>query len=173
MIYIIGVSHDMQIKGYKDILVDDKKAIIFENHVNHITDMYNINIIIEEGCKGYTEKHGTSFTTCELIAKKLKIKHIFCDLNTKERKEKGICFSLYEKLVDLQLGIINEEEYKNYEYKHFDIRENEWMKVIRENHINDTSMLFVCGNNHISTMANRLNNESLPYTILKQLEITA
>lgn len=143
--YIVGVDHRIQwdrssnpawlstLKGFEHYI----KAEIQKLNIDLLAEEFSRQSVKMNRCKG--EK-----SILEEIAERTKIKHLFCDPDSEERKS---------------LGIPSEGKEKE------EMREMEWLKRL-ENNAHER-ILFVCGNDHVESFKEKLIGKGCQVEILK------
>jgi hypothetical protein len=129
MVYLIGVHHLLQHDAPSVKIVREKRAT-FKAHVLEVIEKMNISILAEEFNEDAKKNAGVRKTTLEQFGNVKRIEHRFCDPNSKERKEKGI------------------------EKSDWDKREEIWLARIKD--CKSKNVLFVCGDDHSESFGGKL-----------------
>ena len=157
MIYLIGTTHELQHNGLGS--VDEISRNKFASYLERLTTEYGASLIAEEFNEEALRKSNATLGTLKCIADKLKVKHIFCDPDTKERKRIGI--PSREKIKS-SLGIqgavyensVEDKQIKEEQKKYHQIREKFWFSKIEK--FTDGVVIFVCGQDHVESFASLL-----------------
>jgi hypothetical protein len=132
MLYLIGVNHVQQHESARhnlSKLVQDKRAV-FKSHVLETIENFEITILTEEFSKDAKKKLGVTESTLEQVAKAKGIKYRPCDPDSREKEAHGI-------------GIDDDEK-----------REQFWLARIQD--CKNKNVLFVCGDDHFKSFAEKL-----------------
>jgi len=140
MLYLIGVRHDLQFEPspsdvYK--IVRDKRAI-FKAHVLEIIDNLGIQILAEEFSDDAKKLWSARETVLEQIATDKGIEHRFCDPDSIEKKELGIELNPHKET--------DSDREK---------RRRVWLCRIGD--CKRKRVLFVCGDDHFDSFAEKLS----------------
>ena len=162
MIYICGVTHDMQ------CLKEDntQKALDFYEHVKTYCNEFDIQTIIEE----YNDDAAIIANCLKVIAycvaEELNIEHVYCEPSLETRESLNIDDVNNIRAQAFAYGWSDQDLHDTLE-RQFEIREQYWMDIICPFVPNDTVILFICGRDHVSRMAERFDDESIEYSIIE------
>jgi hypothetical protein len=137
MIYLIGVDHIIQYNGH----VNNYKEVAIREFQNYLREQIHTTgamVLAEEFSDEALRINNVSTTTVKQVADEVCVQHLFCDLGRQERT---------------QLQIVSLEE-----------REDYWLKQLAP--FRACEMLFVCGDDHVSTFQKKLTAEGLASCIL-------
>jgi hypothetical protein len=135
VIYLIGIDHQVQHAKNIDI------AKLFSSYLEKkVTDL-NVDIIAEEWFEELLEMNNVTSTIPQDIAKKFKIKHIFCDPNKQERERIG-----WKTKADNHL------------------REKYWLDKIKNS--SQKNIIFICGSEHLESFKKLIITEGYRAEIL-------
>jgi len=141
MIYIIGVDHIIQHKGY--ITNAKEKAIAkFQRYVCEKVENLQITLLAEEFSVDAVKGNDVSISTLGEVAEQEGIQHLFCDPGMAERKRLGISH-----------GIESSAE-----------REAYWLEQL--DRFRTESVIFVCGDSHVDSFLERLRSSGISSQIL-------
>lgn len=167
MIYLIGTKHEFQHNGHGGIDGRPKEKFIscLENEIK----AHGIFLVAEEFNEEALQKSNATISILLHIAEKFKIKHLFCDPNTEERKIIGIPSGeeikgrlnikspVYENSVD-------DNRIKEERRKYYPARENFWFEKIQI-YLNKP-MIFLCGFDHLENFKLLLDNKGYETEVL-------
>ena len=176
MIYLIGLYHDVQHKGFRSTDPDDKRQrhdLInkFKIYLKENYEKLKFKLIAEELSKEVLLKGKTDYCTAREVAKELGIDHRFCDPESDDRKILGIPSTkeIREKLGLKVKGGLNHQDIERLDKerrKYYPIREQFWFDKI-EGEIND-SIIFICGSEHVDTFEKLLIKKSCDVKVLNE-----
>ena len=137
MVYLIGVDHIIQHGGY---MSPEKECAItdFQHYLREQVQFLGATLLAEEFSAGALELNGVSVSTVGQVAQKIGLRHLLCDPGRAERKSFGIS--------------TNAE------------REAYWLQQLRP--FKEDEIIFVCGDDHISTFSKVLNSANWSCRVL-------
>lgn len=139
MIFLIGISHDMQIGK------DGVKCHPFIEYVKKVCLESKIDILAEEWNEDSYSLWKITSTTVENVARELKIQYRYCDPNYIQKTYLGIPTQLE---IQKKLGSILAAPIQKESSKYHPERELFWYKKIED--VIHKNILFICGSDHIS-----------------------
>jgi hypothetical protein len=141
-IYIIGVYHVVQhlSKGSST----RKKELVeeFVAYLKRNLSSLDIQLIAEEFSTEALQLSNVKYSTAEKVADQAGLIHLFCDPTTEERNNFGI--------------------------KRNDYAAREWFWADRLKSRTETNILFICGETHIASFTNLLQQNGYAVTILSR-----
>lgn len=141
-IYVIGTSHLYQHLS-KDI--SDDAHISFRGLIKTIIEKYDISMVAEESNTEALEENGIPESALQLIAKELRVKHLFTEASRSYRSKNGM-----EQENDIRIsGLMNDQDEQEIEKRIQDsyrTRERYWLNLIAVEDV--WPVLHVCGANH-------------------------
>lgn len=139
MVFIVGVDHIIQHNGFS--WAAKLSAIkVFSEYLEKIAQDFDVTVIAEEFSEESLRINHVPMSTAQIVAKRINLKHLFCDPNREERKA---------------LGISNDDD-----------RERIWVERLRDV-INET-ILFICGDRHLVSFKDKLLSEGVAIEIISQ-----
>ena len=166
MIFLLGTCHSIQSEWNEPGTKLSAKLYRFRNYLANAALSNGVTGIAEEFNRdGESSQHKT---IAQEIAESSKppLKYIQCDPDLKERQGLGIPDDS-EILRNIPPELIGKalDEYRDAELlRYFPAREKFWLERIRQ--IPSSSVLLVCGANHVPTFACRLTETGNPWHIL-------
>ncbi len=157
MIFIIGIRHTKQVGESKEPIY----IATLESGLLNLIKEKSVTIIAEEFSIQVQNRDGQ--TPAQKIAIINNLKYIFADPDEKEREKLGIKlrWDTAKNLgIDINDPYITKEEINkiNIAHRHFDgLREKEWLKRIRDDA--NSSLIFICGIDHLKTFCELLNQQ--------------
>jgi hypothetical protein len=130
MIYIVGVTHDVQCLKNEN----SEEAKEFYNNMMELCNDNGITVIIEEFSESAKSKNQCDYATMEKLANDIGIEHEFCDPTCEERNELGISDTIAIQLNAFFDDNFNQDAEKE---KQFEIRENYWLDIIKDYYFDD------------------------------------
>lgn len=142
MVYLIGVDHQVQHNGPP--MTPDRETATrnFCKVLKLSAKKLNISILAEEFNEDALRISKASTATVRDAADCLGLKHLFCDPTRQERKD---------------LGINNDR----------DLRERFWLSRLGI-HLNNETILFVCGADHLESFRRKLLDNGVTAEILAE-----
>jgi hypothetical protein len=139
VVFIIGVDHIIQHNGFG---WPAKSSAIKElsEYLEKIAREFDVTIIAEEFSEESLRINHVTMSTAQIVAKRINLKHLFCDPNREERKA---------------LGISSDDE-----------RERIWVECLRD--VIKETILFICGDSHIESFKDKLLLEGVTAEIVSQ-----
>ena len=137
MIHLVGVDHMIQHNGY----MNNKKRVAiraFQDYLREQIQATGAMLLAEEFSEDALRMSNASTATVKQVADEVCLPHLFCDPGPQER---------------IQLQIVSTVE-----------REGYWLKRLAP--FRDCEVLFVCGDDHVSTFQQTLAAEGLASCIL-------
>ncbi len=153
MIYIVGCYHRHQWFGIKE----SKHPVDLTAFIESFLEDHNIDLIAEEfneECIDFTVKK----VVCVEIADKHEIEHLYIEPTYDEREANDMLGE------DALLKAREENNWSDEKFeKQTNIdhgkRERYWLDVIEEDHDSDSEILVICGNKHVDSFGNLLEEE--------------
>lgn len=142
MIYLLGVNHQVQHERNAQL------SMVFDFYLSKKVEELNITFIAEEWSEDSSRISSVKTTVPQDIAKRYKIKHMYCDPRKDERKEIG--------------WLSKSDDY---------LREKFWLNKIKPylNH----NMIFVCGSDHLESFGKLLSKCGYNFQVLpKRFDIS-
>lgn len=128
MIHLIGVDHVIQHSGYMN--PEKNHAITdFQSYLCEQARSLGATLLAEEFSADALQLNSVSISTVGQVAQELGVRHLFCDPGRAERN---------------RLGISTHDE-----------REAYWLEQLRP--FEEDEIIFVCGDDHISSFPNVLH----------------
>lgn len=168
MIYILGVTHDFQC--YKEPV--RQKITEFMEKIREICAEHDITAIIEEYNEDAIRNYGCDDSVCRLLSEELDIEHHYCDPDINAREDLGIT-NKFELERNAFFNNLAKEETDALIERQFYIREEYWINIIEENADHDNDYLFVCGNDHVDSIEQKLTGIGYEVEILQSKFITS
>ena len=141
-IYMVGVDHQVQHNGPTMIPEREKAISDFYHFLEATAKELRISLMAEEFNEDALEISLATKSTVQQIAKRLGLKHKYCDPTRNTRT---------------QLGIHNDR----------DLREEYWLSCLNDA-VEAERILFVCGADHLDTFSQKLTHKGLPVIILPE-----
>jgi hypothetical protein len=140
MIHIIGTAHSVQcwsdaIKSGIDCDADPTTVKRFERYLHDAALLLGVTAIAEELSQKAVEQRRGGSSVAKEVARRLGLRHFFCDPDRDEREALGVSTG-----VD---------------------REAVWASRLEPLSPNETSMIFLCGANHSDTFKRTLERRGL------------
>jgi hypothetical protein len=170
MINLVGVNHSVQYVGR---FTDPAELQAFYRELEKQCIGRKAELTAEELNQEQLDESSepTQKSVCCQVAKKLNIKHIFCNPTKAQYKQNGykqeneIAMKLWQKDMSGKAGSDFEIEAKAIEIcKYFPWRENYWLEKLKN--YSNKSVIFVCGQSHLETFPKRLNQLAIPNQII-------
>ncbi len=153
MIYLIGVNHGVQYQTEKNDPAQAKIILKFKNYLDQKIQELKICVLAEEMSQYALEKNHATKHIVKEISHKNQIEHLMCDPSPSERKKLGITSALVSVL---------DKEAKKY----FPQREQFWLDKISNKLLKN--VIFICGNQHISTFSILLKHNGVNIKVLSE-----
>jgi len=161
MLYLLWIDHVIQApetrrafiywtEEYKNLVLNTVEE--YKKTLDNIIITKNIQIIWEE-FNNYNNDPESYFITWE-VCKQYNIKHLFCDPSEEEQNQMWITREWTDE---------DDNFDKQYEKNHT-LREKYWLEKIMS--YKSKNIIFVCGNKHISTFKEKLENNSRKIEII-------
>ena len=139
MVHIIGVDHIVQHNGW--IEAEKERAIReFQAYLHDQVQLTSATVLAEEFSEDAMSLSRASISTVEQTARGLGLRHLFCDPGKTER---------------LQLGISTDLQ-----------RESYWLERLRP--FETEEIIFVCGDDHVSTFSSILAHKGWKHEVLSK-----
>jgi len=157
MIYIHAVDHSAQHKG-KDY--DPVGASRLEKMLESLWGKKDISVVAEEFSEEACEKSTVKASVCKEVSYRLKLQHIYCDPNSRERNELGIPTEAeiwIQAKIELSVQYIKKENFAYCDQlaaKYHLIREKFWLKKLERQR--GENVIFICGHDHIDSFSTML-----------------
>ena len=168
MIYILAVNeHRYQAinpsnNPYECEFHDYVLKHVRAKRINHLAEEMNDELL--------QSKYGADESVCRKLANALGLTHSMCELNTEERRQRGIKSRVDFMAEELWHGDGTEsseqvdKKFRAYQRKQFDIRENAWLEKLQP-HLSE-NVLFVCGANHVNSFPRLLKSEGIESRVI-------
>jgi hypothetical protein len=168
MLYIHGVNHNTQHFGSGHDVAGGKELSRF---VRHLCCEREVAVIGEEFSEEACESNSVSASSCQVIAEELGLIHVFCDPNSRDRELLGIPSQrqLVEEVKnELGLSVVMGPEpnalYDKKAAEYHCVRERYWLGKL--NPYRPSTILFVCGSEHINSFSALLDEQDWPHEIV-------
>jgi hypothetical protein len=175
MFYLIGVEHSVQSISKDGVETTDHTA--FRVCLEESIELYKPVIVAEEysndalGAAGLLKRTSQDFFT-KKIASAAGVTHMLCDPDIKTKAEMGYqekhgwahhLDALWERIPYSDRALLSSvlEIAKD-----FPLRENYWLRELRD--FRQEDVVFICGDSHVETFAERLGKEKISYKIVKR-----
>lgn len=142
-VFLIGVNHAIQTYYEERGPKTQEKLDSFLEHLVEASQINDCSLIAEEFFETLIESNGGTDSVARLAARRVGVKHLFCDPNAEERRSLGI-----------QQG----------DPRNAGQREGEWLRRMEDSGQN--RILFVCGDSHIESFGNLLKTHGAQVTVL-------
>lgn len=163
-LFIIHTNHAHQIVGHEAGNADE-----FMEHLEKICRLHRIDLIAEEFSTEALAKSKATESTCRLLSKRIKINHIFCDPDSKQRAQLNIP-TTNQILENLKFGKIRLQHQENQliieERKYWPLRENYWIDCIFSHEFQNC--LFVCGSDHFESFRQQLFSNQICFEVIDE-----
>ena len=154
--YLVGTNHRNQLLGCKD---GDGRSMEFKCYLSNLCDIESIDLLAEELSEEALKLLKATGSVVRQLATEHRIKHIFCDPNSDQRRELGIPkpeelkskFGYGRCLKPNQQAKMEAEE-----RKYWPIREDFWLDKVSA--ITANKCLFVLGPDHVDSFSVLLSN---------------
>jgi len=167
MIYIVGTAHSVQVWSnakWNGTSLDASKEMMqaFEIYLETAARSLDASMIAEEACEEWVRRHGQGASSVARdVARRLGIKHLFCDPDSQERRAMGLKVGLelteYARKVAADTGRHFDEVYLEERGKGFAPRESIWIERLGNYEPNNRSLIFICGADHVETLKSALD----------------
>ncbi|MBI4995237.1 hypothetical protein HZC21_06425 [Candidatus Peregrinibacteria bacterium] len=163
MIYLIGTRHEFQDSSSRS--ADEISREKFASYLEGAVKEYGVTLIAEE----FQESRAT-VSTIKHVADKLKIRSLFCDPNTEERKNIGIpsrgeIKSALNIIGAVYEGSVEDKQINEEQKKYHPIREKFWLNKIKI--YTGEIIIFVCGQDHIVSFNSLLISNGFKTRVLE------
>src|SRR5579862_7637327 len=173
MIHIIGSAHSLQIRSISTLNAaagTAERLEEFEKYLQDATETVHATVIAEELSEERVLRDGPdALSVAKNVATRLSIRHAYCDPNIEERRAIGLKagkeLAEYTKKIAKDTGGNFLEFHSKEVRKNFETREAIWIKRLEKYAPNDTSVIFVCGADHVDTFRAALDKKGLVATV--------
>jgi hypothetical protein len=166
VIHIIGVRHSLQvwttsIRNGESLDARREDLEAFESYLTATAEASQAGLLAEEMSEERIEVLGPCATSvAKDVATRLQVEHLFCDPDSNQRRAIGLLVG--EELRDQALAVSQKtgrewtDVYAEEIRGQFSVREELWLQRLMEFHLDATSVIFICGADHVDSFRNRL-----------------